>query len=273
MSKVAIIGAGPIGTAVAHRLAAGSRFGDIVLIDQRVDVARGKALDIQQSGPVDHFDTRLSGDADPIAAIGAAAIVIADAVEDGEWREANGKALLQQLASAGNTAPIVFAGPHQTELMETAFRDLKMPASRLVGSASAGLVAALKSLVGIELNTTGVDLTVVGRPPQFVIVWSSATTSGSLVGDRLSAHRLLAISESITRLWPPGPGTLGAAAATVAEAIVDGRRSLIAAATIVDGALGARGTAMVLPLELGQGRVLGHVLPMLSPQEKSKLGS
>lgn len=274
MSKVAIIGAGPIGAATAQRLAAGSRLGEVLLIDEAIDVARGKALDIQQSGPVDHFDTRLTAERDPLAAIGAAAIVIADGVESGEWRDdAAGKSLLGQLAAGGNVSPIVFAGPHQSGLMESAFRDLRIPAARLVGSAPAGLASALKSLVGIELNTTGVDLTLVGQPPHFVIVWSSATASGALITDLLPAHRLLAISQSASRIWPLNAGTLGAAAATVAESVVFGARSLVPAFTIVDGTFGERGSAVALPLELGQGRVLRHAMPSLSPQERSKMGN
>src|SRR5215467_2271761 len=102
MSRIAIIGAGPIGAATAHRLAARSVFSDVVLIDQNVDVARGKALDIQQSGPVDRFDTRLAADRDPAAAAGAAAILIADAVDGGEWQDdARGKELVGRLTASG----------------------------------------------------------------------------------------------------------------------------------------------------------------------------
>ena len=78
MSTVAIIGAGDIGAACARALAARDRFQRIVLID---DVAAaGKALDIQQSGSIDLFHTRLSGTADLTLAISADVCVIADRV-------------------------------------------------------------------------------------------------------------------------------------------------------------------------------------------------
>jgi malate/lactate dehydrogenase len=274
MSRVAILGAGPIGAATAHRLSARSAFNEVLLIDPKVDVARGKALDILQSGPVDRSDTRLSADRDPVAAVGATVIVVADAVEGGEWQDdAEGKNMVRQLMASGSQSPLVFAGARQFGLMEAAARELKVPASRIVGSAPAGLVSALKSLVGIELNTTGVDLTVVGRPPHFVVVWSSATADGSAIETRLPAHRTLAISQSIGRIWPLNAVTLGTAAATATEAIAFGCRSLIAAATLTDELPGLRGSAVALPVELGQGRVLRHVMPALSPQERSKLGT
>src|SRR5215218_8704861 len=79
MSFIAIVGAGAIGGALAQRLASRGRVREIRLIDEDGAVAQGKALDIQQSGPIDSFNTRLTS-ADSIeAAAGAAAVVFADA--------------------------------------------------------------------------------------------------------------------------------------------------------------------------------------------------
>jgi hypothetical protein len=41
--------------------------------------------------------------------------------------------------------------------------------------------------------------------------------------------------------------------------------------TILDGELGVRRVAGMLPLELGRGRVLRKVIPALSPQERTEL--
>ena len=100
------------------------------------------------------------------------------------------------------------------------------------------------------------DVTVVGRPPAFVIGWSSATVGGSLLTTHVGPHRLRAISDSMGRLWPPGPQAIGAATAQIAEALAFGSRRVHQAMTIVDGELGARGVAALLPLELGAGRIL-----------------
>ena len=50
MPVIAIIGAGPLGAALAHKLAGRSRVADVHLIDPEEPVAKGKALDILQSG-------------------------------------------------------------------------------------------------------------------------------------------------------------------------------------------------------------------------------
>jgi malate dehydrogenase len=273
MSVVAIVGAGPGGAAIAHRLAERARVRRILLIDDATDAASGKALDIRQSGPVGRFDVDLSASSDVLAGVGAAVVVVADAIAGGEWKGEPGLALVERVARAGGTAPFVFAGPSQTWLQEKACTELKIPADRLIGSAAAAQVGAARALVGLELGLAGTDvqITVAGRPPAFTIGWSSATVGGSLVTERLPSHRLLAIADALARLWPPGPQAIGAATARIIEALASGSRQLHQATTVLDGELGVKGVAAMLPLELGDGRVLRRVMPTLSPQEKTAL--
>ena len=274
MSSAAIVGAGPIGSAIAHRLAERARFRAIGFIDASVNVAAGKALDLRQSGPIDGVDVDLTATADVIAAAGASVIIVADALDGGEWQGETGLALVAQIVRSGSTAPIVFAGPKQTALMETVAAELKVPIDRLIGSAAAALPGAVRTLVGVELGRSGVDvdLTVVGRPPAFVIGWTSATVGGSLLTTHVGPHRLRAISDSLGRLWPPGPQAIGAATAQIAEALAFGSRRVHQAMAIADGELGARGVAALQPLELGAGRILKRITPSLSPRERMGTG-
>ena len=55
-----MIGAGQIGGTLAHLIALKS-LGDVVLFDVAAGIAKGKALDIAQSSPVDGFNINLSG--------------------------------------------------------------------------------------------------------------------------------------------------------------------------------------------------------------------
>src|SRR5262245_44838908 len=118
MSSVAILGAGPVGSAIAHRLAERARVGEIRLIDEGGSVAAGKALDIRQAGPIDDYDTAIAGGTDLLSAAGADVVVFADAAAEGEWEGERGLGLVQRLVRAGSTAAFVFAGPKQTWLME-----------------------------------------------------------------------------------------------------------------------------------------------------------
>ena len=116
MSLIAIIGAGPTGSTLAHTLAGRSRVREIRLIDSEVRIAQGKALDIQQSGPVEGFSTTLSGVESLHASAGADVIVLADAASGaGEHTGEAGLAMVRQLVAAGVTAPLLFAGANQRD--------------------------------------------------------------------------------------------------------------------------------------------------------------
>jgi len=58
--KITLIGAGQIGGTLAHLIAM-KDLGDVVLFDVAEGIAKGKALDIAQSSPVDGFNINLSG--------------------------------------------------------------------------------------------------------------------------------------------------------------------------------------------------------------------
>ena len=58
--KITLIGAGQIGGTLAHLIAL-KELGDVVLFDVAAGIAKGKALDLAQSSPVDGFNINLSG--------------------------------------------------------------------------------------------------------------------------------------------------------------------------------------------------------------------
>ena len=58
--KITLIGAGQIGGTLAHLIAL-KELGDVILFDVAAGIAKGKALDIAQSSPVDGFNINLSG--------------------------------------------------------------------------------------------------------------------------------------------------------------------------------------------------------------------
>ena len=58
--KITLIGAGQIGGTLAHLIAL-KELGDVVLFDVAAGLAKGKALDIAQSSPVNGFNINLSG--------------------------------------------------------------------------------------------------------------------------------------------------------------------------------------------------------------------
>jgi malate dehydrogenase len=273
MGRVVIVGAGAMGSAIAQRLAERNRVREIVFVDEAPQVAAGKALDIRQSGPIGRYDTALSATADVLAASSGDVIVIADDSAGGEWEGERGLALVQRLVRAGVNAPLVFAGPKQTWLMEAAVREARVPSHLVVGTAAAAVPTIVRSLVHIDTGLTGAVVTVAGRPPKFVPGWSAATIGGLQLTNVLPAHRLLAIAQSLSRFWPPGPQAIAAPTALVVEALISGSRQPLPGLAILEEEFGARGAAGLVLLELGHGRIQRRMLPTLSPQESTEAGS
>ncbi len=58
--KITLIGAGQIGGTLAHLIAL-KELGDVVLFDVAAGIAKGKALDIAQSSPINNFNINLMG--------------------------------------------------------------------------------------------------------------------------------------------------------------------------------------------------------------------
>ena len=270
MSVVAIIGAGEIGAAVAFALARRAQVRDVRLVDAALSVAQGKALDIRQTGPIEGFDTMVSGRGDSLDAVNADLIVIADAVDGGEWEGDRGLALIQQLTRAGSTTPIVCAGPTQQWLMEASVREAGVSPDVIVGSAASAVHSGLRALVALEVNGAGDDIAaaVIGRGPAFTIGWTSATLGGSLLSAAMPAHRMLAVSDTLKKLWPPKPHAIGAATAMIVEGLLFSARRHVYATTVLSGEYGERGLATMLPLALGNRRVLKRIDPSLSGQER-----
>lgn len=74
-NKIALVGAGNIGGTLAH-LAGLKNLGDIVVLDVAEGVAKGKALDLEQSSVVENFDANISGTSNYADIAGADVVIV-----------------------------------------------------------------------------------------------------------------------------------------------------------------------------------------------------
>ncbi len=272
MSFVAILGAGPIGGALAHALAERGLVDEVRLIDPEGRVAEGKALDIQQSSPVQQFSTRVTGMTSVVAAAGAGAIVLADLVSGGEILGESGLATVRHIARVDTSAPLVFAGGAQRELMQHAIGELKIATRRVLGSAPLGLESAVRALSAALIDGSPADIAVgiAGVPPRAAVIgWEAATAFNQPIARVLGAHQLASISSRLPGLWPPSTYTLAAAAARVAEALATGSRRRYTCFAPIDLPGAGRGLVAAVPVEIVRGGI-GRVLePALSRHERT----
>jgi len=270
MPFVAIVGSGPLGGTIAHKLAVRGRVREVRLIDAQERVAQGKALDILQSSPIEGFCTHVVGTGSLAAVSGAAAVVIADQAGTGEEHAGeSGLALVRQIAGIEGTAPIVFAGAAQRELIARAAGELSIASARLVGSVPFALESALRSLAGLSMDISGVEigLTIVGVPPgAAVVAWESASLSGQPLTSHVPPHEISMLNSRLPGLWPPGPYALASAASRVVEAMVRGSRRRFSC-SVAD----QRGIVSTMPVELGPDGVRRVIDPVLTRQERTRL--
>lgn len=274
MGFIAIVGSGALGGAVAHALALRDRVPEVRLIDPAGQVAQGKALDIQQSSPIDSFSTRLTAAASIDAAVGADVVVIADAAAGNvEHSGEAGLGLLRHLVRAGNRAPILCAGASQRELIAKAVTELHLSRGLVLGSAPFALESALRALAGLVLDGSGVEvgLRVVGVPPRAAVVaWEEATAYGQPLSSQMAPHAIAGLAARIPGLWPPGPYALASAAARIVEAIALGSRRRFSCFVATEaGPL--RSAVGSMPVELGPRGIERVLEPALTRQEQTAL--
>ena len=265
MTKVAIIGAGDLGGAVAQALAMRGRIGRVLLVDAAADVAAGKALDIQQACAVEESPTTVAGSSDVTTAIGFDVCVFADRADAGsEWEGDDGLATLNRVAPYLSGAPIGVAGARPVDLIRRATREAAIAAGRLIGTASEAFASAVRAIVAVEARCSPreVMLAVVGLPP-FVVAWSEASIGGYALDRVLAPVQLARLEARAPRLWPPGPHTLGVAAARAVEAALTRGRERVCALTVGD-----RNRIAAFPVLLNERGIVDVRTPTLNTREQ-----
>jgi malate dehydrogenase len=269
----AIVGAGPLATALASTLAARGRVRHVRLIDDAATVAAGKALDVRQSTPILGSDVEIDATSDIAAAADADAILIADAhgAPAVEWEGEFGLALLGRLAAVNARAPIVCTGGRQASLVERGVSELRLPWTRILGSASIAFDAAARAIVADAAGTAARDvaLALAGLPPsRLVIGWSASSIEGAPAETRLGPGPLAAVARRLTAAWPPGPFALAAAAAVLLQHLDEASPAALPA-IVAAPAQGHR--AGIARVRLGPSGVLHAAEPALSPYERIAL--
>jgi malate dehydrogenase len=274
VDDVAIVGAGELGGAIAHRLAQRDLVSRIRLVDESGSIAAGKALDIMQAAPIGNFATRVEGAAGVTSAIGAPMLVIADRAAGGDWSDEEGLLLLSRLGSRAAKPLVLFAGAGHRELIERGSRELGFPRTRLFGSAPEALVGAIRAIVAIEVNASPRDvaLTVLGVPPAHAVVaWEDATIGGLAATRLLPTPSRRRLEARVPDLWPPGPHTLAAAAVCVIEAVLERSKREVSCFVAPDDSAGRRMRAGALPTRLGPGGIASVAIPPLNGRDRVAL--
>jgi len=272
--KVSIIGAGAVGTATAHWLAP-KGIADIVLTDIIEGLPEGKALDIQQAGPIAAFDVRLAGSSkgyDDTA--GSAVVVITAGVprKPGMTREqlidTNAGILRQvidQVVPRSRDAVFIILTNPLDAMTYLAYKVSGLPRARVIGQSGALDTTRFRTFLAIELGVSvqDVDALVIGAhtDKDMVPLPSLANVRGIPVRTLLPPERLEAVvartrrggAEITELLKMSGFTAAGAALMEMIEAVLLDRKRVIPCCVYLDGEYDERDVAVGVPVVVGAG--------------------
>jgi malate dehydrogenase len=272
--KVSIIGAGSVGTATAHWLAQHG-IADVVLTDIIAGLPEGKALDIQQAGPIAGFDVRLVGSSRGYDdTTGSAVVVITAGVprKPGMTREqlidTNAGILRQvidQVVPRSRDAVFIILTNPLDAMTYLAYKVSGLPRERVIGQSGALDTTRFRTFLALELGVSvrDVDAMVIGAhtDKDMVPLAGLATVRGIPVRTLLSAERLDAVvartrrgGAEITELMKQSGFTAaGAALVEMIEAVLLDRKRVIPCSVYLDGEYGVRDLCIGVPVVVGAG--------------------
>lgn len=271
--KVSIIGAGAVGTATAHWLVARG-IADVVLTDIIEGLPQGKALDIQQAGPIAGFDVHLTGSNSYDDTAGSAVIVITAGIprKPGMTREqligTNAgilRQVIEQVLPGSPDAVLIILTNPLDGMTYLAVKVSGLPRERVVGQSGALDTTRFRTFLAMELGVSvrDVDGMVIGAhtDKDMVPLASLASVRGIPVSTLLPAERLEAVvartrrgGAEITELMKQSGFTAaGAALAEMVEAVLLDRRRVIPCSVYLDGEYGQRDLCIGVPIVVGAG--------------------
>ena len=277
-NKIALIGGGNIGGTLAH-LAALRELGDIVIFDIKEGLPQGKALDLVESGPVDNFDSAISGTQNYQDIEGADVVIITAGVprKPGMSRddlvEINAGVMKQVGEGIKQYAPnaFVICITNPLDAMVWVVREMSgLPHNMVVGMAGVLDSARFRYFLSEEFNVSMEDVTafvlgghgdtmvplerfstVAGIPlPELVKMgWTTQEKLDSIVQrTRDGGAEVVKLLQTGSAFYAPA-----ASAIQMAESYLRDKKRLLPCAAWIDGQYGQNGLYVGVPVIIGAG--------------------
>jgi malate dehydrogenase len=296
--KVAVVGAGFYGSTTAQRLAEYDVFDEVVLTDIIEGKPEGLALDMNQSRPIEGFETKVTGQTtgrsgEGYEAIGGARIVIVTAglprkpgMSRMDLIETNAKIVRSVVENVVKHAPeavlIVVSNPLD-EMTALAASVSSFPSARVLGQAgmldTARFSYFAAERLGVPVSAVR-TLTLGSHGDTMVPVPSACTVDGKPLTSLLPAGEIEALVErtrqggaEIVSLLKTGSAYYApsAAAARMARAVAEDTGEVMPVCTWVDGQYGISGVYLGVEAEIGASGVRSVVERDLTGDELAAL--
>ena len=272
MSKVTVVGAGNVGATVANVLAHQDVAKEIVLLDLKGDLAKGKALDSYQQAPIDYYSTRLKGTASYRDTRGSDIVVITAGIprKPGMSRDdlisTNAKIVTSVTKSIMKYSknPIIIVVSNPLDVMTfAAHKASGLSDKRVFGMAGILDTARYRAFLSMELDISPKDFQAVlmgGHGDTMVPLPRYTTVAGIPITDLIAKDKLKAIVERTKK----GGGELvklmgtsawyapGAAAAQMVATILRDEKRIFPCCARLNGQYGLKNLFLGVPVKLGK---------------------
>lgn len=275
-NKIALIGGGQIGGTLAH-LAGLKELGDVVIFDIVEGLPQGKALDLSQSGPIDDFDSAMSGTQDYAGIEGADVVIVTAGVprKPGMSRDDLLGINLKVMRSVGEGiaqyAPdaFVICITNPLDAMVWALQKHSgLPAKRVVGMAGVLDSARFRYFLAEEFNVSVEDVTAFvlgGHGDTMVPSIRYSTVAGIPLPDliKMKWTTQKRLDEIVQRTRDGGGeivGLLGngsafyapaSSAIAMAESYLKDKKRVLPCAAKLNGEYGVKGLYVGVPVVIG----------------------
>ena len=290
-TRISIIGCGHVGTTCAFALLQSRLCREIVLIDQAQDLARGEALDLQQSVPLGMPVKIFAGDYKDAA---ASSIVVLTVGAPGKFPgsrlallAANVEVLrscLGKLMAEDFNGVLLLATNPVDILTLVAQKESGLPVNQVVGSGTLIDTERFRFILGESLNVDArsVDAVVIGEHgDSSVAVWSAAQVGGAPLAAFPGAAALASPEELLARVRSAGLEVMALKGNTcfaiascvtrICEAILRDEHSVLVVSTCMTGQYGLHDVCLSTPCVIGKSGVEHVVELRLDGSEKKAL--
>jgi malate dehydrogenase len=289
--KVTVVGAGNVGATTAQRVAERD-YADVVMVDIVDGLPQGKALDLNQAGPVVGYEPTITGTNTYDETSGSDIVVITSGLprKPGMSRDdllaANKEIVADVTREVSQRSPdaIIICVTNPLDAMCHVTLDVSgFPRQRVVGMAGILDSARFRTFLAWELGVSARDVTgfvLGGHGDTMVPVTSYTNVAGIPISQRINAQRLEEIVQrtrdggaEVVKLLKAGSAYYAPAAAVaeMIDSIVLDQKRILPCAALCAGEYGIEGLFVGVPVKLGRDGVEEIVEIELSDDEKSDL--
>jgi malate dehydrogenase len=291
--KITVVGAGHVGATCAQRLAERD-YADVVLVDIVEGLPQGKALDMNQSGPVVGYEPNLVGANGYEETAGSDICVITSGLprKPGMSRDdllAKNKDIVgsvaKQLAERSPDAIVIVVTNPLDAMCHVALDAAGFPRQRIVGMAGILDSARFRTFLAWELGVSVRDVTgfvLGGHGDTMVPVVSYTNVAGVPITQKIGPTRLEEIVQrtrdggaEVVKLLKEGSAYYAPSAGVVemVDSIVHDQKRVLPCAALCQGEFGIRDLFVGVPCKLGASGVEEIVEIELTDEETEQLRS